>query len=155
MVNELRIRNVVDRFISVEIARELNKDAGYRAEHQLGRLIDYLGDLPEGGAGGNSNGAMIYQISMLFKEPDDPQTKWSCRALRFLERKSEKQYKALVAWVLFSKRPDPDNELDYHTKERIAVLVGLSRKNFHTNLEAGKCFISELIELSECGVACA
>ncbi|WP_432473318.1 hypothetical protein [Amphritea sp. HPY] len=155
MVNDLRIKNVVDRFISVEIARELNKDAGYRAEHQLGRIIDYMGDLPEGGQGGNSNGAMIYQVSMMFKEPDDPQTMWTCKAMRFLERKSEKQYKALVAWVLFSNRPDPENECDYHTKERIAVLVGMSRSAFHNNLEAGKRFIAELIELSECGAVCS
>lgn len=155
MVNDLRIKNVVDRFISVEIARELNKDAGYRAEHQLGRIIEYLGDLPEGGAGGNSNGAMIYQISLMFKEPNDPQTQWACKAMRYIERQNVRQYRALVAWVLFKNRPDPVNECGYHTDERIAATLDISRSAFLKSLKCGKGALSDLIELSECGVACA
>lgn len=150
MMNDLKIKNVVDRFISVEIARELNSDAGFRAEHQLARMIDYLGQLPEGGLGGNSNSAMIYQIGFLFKEPNDPRSRWACKAMKLVEKQNQSYYRSLVAWALFKNRPDPDNESDYHTDDRLAAILGVCRSTFIKNLKAGKQALADLIELSEC-----
>lgn len=150
MVSDLKIKNIVDRFISVEIARDLNRDAGFRAEHQLARMIDYLGQLPEGGLGGNSNSAMIYQIGFIFKEPRDPKTRWACKAMRLVEKQNINHYRSLVAWVLFKNRPDPDNDCDYHTDERLAAVLGIGRSTFLKNLKGGKQKLSDLIELSEC-----
>lgn len=150
MADDLAIKNIVDRFISVEIARDLNENAGFRGEHQLGRMIDYLGDLPDGSGGGGSNNAMIYQISMLFKEPDDPQTRWACKAMKLIQKQSDNQYRSLVAWSLFKNRPDPDNECDYHTDIRIAAILDVSRSTFHKSLCRGKTALADLIELREC-----
>ncbi|WP_299195722.1 hypothetical protein [uncultured Amphritea sp.] len=153
MISELKIKNVVDRYISVEIARQLNQDAGFRGEHQLGRMIDYLGQLPDGCGGGGSNNAMIYQISLLFKEPNDPQTRWACKAMQLVEKQSINQHRSLVAWSLFKNRPDPINECDYHTDERIAALLDVSRSTFLKSLYRGKATIADYIELRECDVA--
>lgn len=152
MISEHRIINVVDRYLSVELAREMNRDAGYRAEHQIGLLIEYQGQLPVSGGGGNSNGAMIYQVGMMFKEPKDPVTVWACRLVACLLKNNFKHYRALVAWVMFKNRPDPKTGKDFHTDERIAAVLDVSRSTFLKNLEAAKVYVSDLVELSELGI---
>ncbi|WP_271270247.1 hypothetical protein [Aliamphritea hakodatensis] len=151
MISDARIINVVDRYLAVEIARDLNSEAGFRAEHQIGRLMDYRGQLPESGHGGNSNGAMIYQVGMMFKEPRDRKTLWACRVMTCLHKRNPKHHAALVAWVLLKNRPDPDNEADYHTDARIAAALQVSRSAFLNNLKAGKGFVSDMVEISEVG----
>ncbi|WP_067986205.1 hypothetical protein [Neptuniibacter pectenicola] len=137
--------NVVDRYISVEIVKRFNSDAGWRG---LGQYAESMG-----GGGCNSNGSMIYQLSMMFKEPDDPRTKWACAAMKLLGNKSESNHVALVAYVLLRNRPDPKREgSDHHTKERIAQIIGMKRRAFHDNLQAAAKYINELVELQRIAV---
>lgn len=132
--------NVVDRYISVELVKRLNSDAGWRGLGQYTECSD--------GSGGNSNGSMIYQVSMMFKDPDDPRTRWACKAMQLLSDKSEKNHMALVAYVLLRNRPDPAKaNSDHHTKERIASVIGMKRRAFHDNLEQASRYIGELVEL--------
>lgn len=134
--------NVVDRYISVEMIEMLNSDAGWRG----------FGQYCEGsGTGSISNAAMIYQLQMAFDKPNDPRTRWSCKAMKMLRAKSESNHKALVAYVFLRNRPDPVNEVDYFTMERIAESVGLKRKAFHTNLCKAVEFIQDLLELKTLG----
>ncbi|MCP4597778.1 hypothetical protein [Neptuniibacter sp.] len=142
--------NVVDRYISVEMVKQLNQDIGWRAEHMMGQMVDYLGDLPCSNGGGNSNGSMIHQLSMMFDQPNDPKTVWSCKAMELLKDKSGRNHDVLFAFVLLRNRPDPQIDgSERHGMERLAELVGISRKSFHTNLCAAEKFIKDLIELNQ------
>lgn len=136
--------NVVDRYISVELVKRLNSDAGWRGLGQYTECSD--------GSGGNSNGSMIYQVSMMFKDPKDPRTKWACKAMDMLEESNKKNHQALVAYVLLRNRPDSKTGTDYHTKERIAAAIDLKRRAFHDNLEAAVRFIAGLVELKRLSV---
>ncbi|MCP4595738.1 hypothetical protein [Neptuniibacter sp.] len=144
--------NVVDRYIAVSLVKELNKDAGWRSEHMLGRMADYLGQLPHSQGGGNSNGAMIHQLSMMFAEPDDPHTKWACAAMDLLKLKSERNHDALFGYVLLRNRPDPLVEgSECHTAAAIGRAVEMSRSALYKNLAAAEEFLIKLIDMYEMG----
>ena len=85
----------------------------------------------------------------MFKEPSNPRTVWACRVMKCLQKRNQKHYRALVAWVLLKNRPDPDNEADYHTDARIAAAIHSSRSAFLNNLKAGKGFVSDMVEIAE------
>ncbi len=140
--------NVVDRYLSVELVKELNADIGWRANHVFGQIIDYLGELPEMHNPGNSNGTMIYQIGLMFNQPKDEKTKFSCAAMTLLEKQSERKHLALVGYVFYRNRPDVENDKDYHTNERIGQLVGMSRSAFDNNLKAAESFIKDIVALN-------
>jgi len=141
--------NVVDRYLSVELIKELNQDIGWRANHVFGQILEYMGDLPQmQGGGGNSNGTMIYQVGLMFDIPKDERTQWACKAMSLLEKQSDRKHLALVAYVFFRNRPDSVNDKDYHTNERIGQLVGMSRSAFDNNLKAGQEFIKDLLTMN-------
>lgn len=140
--------NVVDRYLAVEIVKELNRDIGWRAHHVMGDMIDYLGQLPGFSGGGSSNGQMIHQISLMFDAPKDEKTSWSCKAMDLLKKQSDRKHQALVGYVFFRNRPDQLTDKDYHTNERIGERVGMSRSAFDKNLKAAEVFIKDLVDLN-------
>lgn len=143
-----QVRNVVDRYLSVVLVADVNCDAGWRAEHLIGRLMDTAGCLTfSGTAGGNSNGQMIYQMGLMIEQTVSPYSRWCVKAMQLLKQFSVKQHDALVATVFYKNRPNPERETDYHSQDDIAKLVGLSRAAYQSNLYKAESYLSDLLEL--------
>jgi|GEM_PF-1688396 len=144
-----RVENVIDRYISVLIAKDLNQDAGWRGESMEGRVMDWKGDMPSSQGGGGSNDAMIYQIRYVFNDkPESPRMQQAVKIMEMVKARSENQHNALVAWALLSRRPDPVTGKDHHTKERIAEEAEMSRDALYNNIKKGTEFVCQVLEIA-------
>ena len=143
-----KVINVVDRYLSVVLVDDLNKDAGWRRSHQIHQLIIYRGDLPRCAGGiGEHDDQMITQVSMMFNSVVSPYSLWCQRVLEMLKKENSKTHDCLVADVYYSKRPNPETGADFHSQAEIAELVGLSRSAYQNHVYKGAEFVKDLVDL--------
>lgn len=143
-----KVTNVVDRYLSVVLVDDLNKDAGWRRSHQIDQLIAYKGDLPRCTGGiGEHDDQMINQVSMMFDRIVSPYSQWCTKAMELLQKRNSKRHDCLVADVYYSKRPNIETGSDFHSQAEIAAMVGLSRAAYQDNVYKGAQYVRDLVDL--------
>jgi len=143
-----RVLEVVERYISVILKENARQYAGWRAEHLMGRIIEFKGDLPAHGGGGDSNANMLYQILFMPDMPQGIKTQRACKMMEVLKKRDSKAANALIATVYLRKRPDPKTGRSHYTQNRIAAELGISRSAYLKKLEAGEEFIRDMVEIA-------